>query len=162
MSIVSWRNANIPTWTWDLVLAVQSYSFTHIVTASVSQSRLSGKEPLRVWDLHKPPLSPQLTSMCLGPSWWTWSPEPWTASGLGPLGNSSDLTTSSLLSIPCPTLIVNPIMGQSRSTGTKGHSCPQHNLAGRADLPFCSWQWRPREMMLCTEQKSVSISRTMC
>nr|KAF6408340.1 tubulin beta 4B class IVb [Molossus molossus] len=42
---------------------------------------------------------PPLTNMCLGPSWWTWSLEPWIVFGLGPLGTSSGLTTSSLVRV---------------------------------------------------------------
>lgn len=50
------------------------------------------------------PFPPQLISMCLGPFSWTLSLGPWTVSGLGPLGTSSGLTTSSSVSFPCPTL----------------------------------------------------------
>ena len=44
-----------------------------------------------------PAVSPQVTSMCLGPSWWTWSRAPWTLSGLDPSARSSGLTTSCLV-----------------------------------------------------------------
>ena len=44
-----------------------------------------------------PALSPQVTSMCLGPSWWTWSRAPWTPSGLDPSARSSGQTTSCLV-----------------------------------------------------------------
>lgn len=42
-------------------------------------------------------MSPQVTSMCLGPSWWTWSRAPWTPSGLDPSARSSGPTTSCLV-----------------------------------------------------------------
>ena len=37
-------------------------------------------------------------STCPGPCWWTWSPAPWTASGPDHSGESSDQTTSCLVS----------------------------------------------------------------
>lgn len=39
----------------------------------------------------------QVASMYPAPSWWTWSPAPWTQSDPDPLGRSSDPTTLSLV-----------------------------------------------------------------
>ena len=44
-------------------------------------------------------MRPAAASTCPGPSWWTWSPAPWTAWGPVPLDRSSDLITLCLDSL---------------------------------------------------------------
>lgn len=96
-----------------------------------------------------PLLSSQHTNMCLGPSWWTSSLEPWTASGLGPLGTSSGLTTSSLVSFPCPRLLmVDPTTSKPRSTETRAESPLPTMLQSIIELANLQ-QKSPRERVLC-------------
>lgn len=102
-----------PSWTWDSVLAGRGVS-----PPSARGSSLCGPR--------NPRLFPQLTSTCLGPSWWTWSPAPWTVSGPGPSDTSSGLTISSSVSVPCPTLMAGP-----RPARTNGHGHRRHDLSAQ-------------------------------
>lgn len=55
-----------------------------------------------LWGDGAAPSLPQAVNMCHEPSWWTWSPAPWTRCARDPSGRSSDPITSFLVSAPCP------------------------------------------------------------
>uniref|UniRef100_A0A5F9DH36 Tubulin beta chain n=1 Tax=Oryctolagus cuniculus TaxID=9986 RepID=A0A5F9DH36_RABIT len=68
---------------------------------------------------------PQATSTSPGPSWWTWSPAPWTRSGRDPSARSSGPTTSCLASFP----VVLPKPLRIRNTELAGQSGAGNNWA---------------------------------